>query len=357
MSKAEAVMAARHPSAWLAAVAMAKDKGIYVGDDVEPTHQDDFDAQAAGLQIFEEYKKVYACADLQPEAVAHALSFYRAFKVEFLDSWVPDNHLDFWVLRYSKLMTHHTGVLAGTIDKINYKFNEHNYTIVRIAKEVMTSPRLAHFQQHIINSRNYHEVECLSLIAREDAVPATCDYPEDRMMFGEPVTRPFWTPPDDFTYWDVWIRVFYPDVNDVAQIPYHSPRVALADTHYITEESIETQSVKIKLRQIERLFVQWRNDVVVFLALDKVRLAAADGKYEEMCILAQRVNLMMGVQDTADEDALEVDEMPEEEEENVADDLFEELARTEESEEEEEEEEKALEDVLDEEEDDTAMRY
>jgi hypothetical protein len=356
MSRSEAVMAARHPSAWMAAVALAKDKRIYVGDDVEPTDQDELDAQAAGLQIFEEYKRIYACADLQPETVAHALSFYQACRVQFLDGWSPDDHLDFWVLRYSELMTHHRGVLAGTIDNISQKFDKHKYTTMRIANEVMTSPRLVHFQQHVINSHNHHEVECLSLIARADAVPTTYDHPEDRMMFREPVTRPLWTPPTDFTHRDAWIRVFYPDLKDVAQIPYYSPRVLSIDSPHNPEESIETQSIKIKLRQIERRFAQWPDDVVVFLALDKVRLAAAEGNYEEMCLLAQRVNMMMGVQDSdADEDALEVDEILEEED-NVVDDLFEELARAEESEE-EEEEEKVVADGSDEEEDDTGMRY
>lgn len=120
---------------------------------------------------------------------------------------------------------------------------------------------------------------------------------------------------------------------------------------------METQSVMIKLRQIERLFTQWHDDIVVFLALDKIRLAAAAENYEEMCLLAQRVNMMMCVQESdADEDALEVDEIPKEED-NVADDLFEELARAEESEEEEEEEEKVVADDSDEEEDDAGMRY
>jgi hypothetical protein len=113
--------------------------------------------------------------------------------------------------------------------------------------------------------------------------------------------------------------------------------------------------IKIKLRQIERLFAQWCKDVVVFLVLDKVRLAAADGNYEEMCVLAHAVKRMMGTEDTdADEDEIEVDEMPEEED-NVADDLFEEMAKAEESTSEEEED--AVEDDSDEDEDDAGMRY
>jgi hypothetical protein len=380
MSKSEAVMAARHRSAWKAAVSMAKDKGIYVGDDVELTRQDDLDAQAAGLQIFENYKMVYARADLQRDAVCHAISFYRTWHVRFPDGWSPDNHLDFWVLRYCELMTHHRGVLAGTIDEINHRSHEHVDAIVSIAKDVMKSPRLADFQQHIINSRNYRKVECLSHIAREDAMPpeyihgehyiseppATYNYSGDRMMhtndevqYQEPVTQPFGTPPDEFTHWDSWFRVFCPDSdsNDLAQVSYNSPRVSLADKPYDPEEPMETQSIKIKLRQIELRFAQWPDDVLVFLALDKIRLAAVAGDYEEMCLLTQRVNMMMGVQDAdADEDVIEVDEMPQEED-NVADDLFEELARAEESEEGEEEEGKVVADDSDEEDDDTAMRY
>jgi hypothetical protein len=374
MSKSEAVMAARHPNAWKAALAVAKDKGIYVDDEAEPTLQEDIDAQAAGLQIFEEYKRVYARADLQPEAVSHALSFYRACHLDFPDDWSENDHLDFFVFRYAELMTHREGVLADTIEEINYNCNEHIAAIVRIANDVMASPRLADFQQHIINHHNHWQVEYMSFIAREDALPHVYlrddhhnpdAFLESSRTFDdlidaethqqETVTQPSWTPPTDFAHWDTWLRVFYPDTTVVAHIPYYSPRITVANSPYDPNESVETQAVKIKLRQIERLFSQWRNDVVVFLALDRVRLAAADGNYEEMCVLAHAVKRMMGIMDTgADEDHIEVIEMPEEEE-NVSDDLFEEMAKAEESASEEEED--VIEDDSDEEDDDAAMRY
>jgi hypothetical protein len=375
MSKSEAVMAARHPNAWKAALAVAKDKGIYVGDEAEPTLQEDIDAQAAGLQIFEEYKRVYARADLQPEAVSHALSFYWACHLDFPDDWSENDHLDFFVFRYAEVMTHHEGVLAGSIEGINYNCDEHIDAIVRIANDVMRSPRLADFQQHIINHRNHHQIEYLSFIARVDALPhvylrddhhnpdaflessRTYDNLIDaENPYQDSITQPSWTPPTDFTHWDIWIRIFYPDLTVVSHIPYYSPRITVVNSPYDPEEPLETQAIKIKLRQIERLFAKWRNDVVDFFALDKIRLAAADGKYEEMCVLARAVKMMMGVEDTdADEDDIEVIEMPEEEE-NVSDDLFEEMAKAEES---SEEEEDVVEDDSDEEEEeeDADMRY
>jgi hypothetical protein len=368
MSKSEAVMAARHPGAWKAAVAMAKDRGLYVGEDVKVTYSGEIDAQAAGLQVFEEYKRMYpSAANLRSEAVAHALSFYRGCHVMFPDDWSENDHLDFFVFRYAELMTHHTGVLAGTIEAINYKCDEHLDAVVRIASDVMASPRLAQFQLHVINHENWQNLAYLSFVAREDTLPHVClrdDHHNPAAFLESSATydghrdrdsRPSWTPPTDFGHWDTWIRVFYPDTTVVAHIPYYSPRITLANSPYDPNESVETQAVKIKLRQIERLFAQWRNDVVVFLVLDKVRLAAADGNYEEMCVLAHAVKMMVGVEDTdADEDELEVDEMPEEED-NVADDLFEEIARAEESA--SEEEENVVGDDSDEENDDAGMRY
>jgi hypothetical protein len=371
MSRSEAVMAARHPNAWKAALAMAKYKGIYVGDEAEPTLQEDIDAQAGGLQVFEEYKRVYACAGLQPEAVSHALSFYRACHLDFPDDWSETHHLDFFVFRYAELMTHHTGVLAGTVEHIDYKCDEHIDAVVRIANDVMRSPRLADFQQHIINHGNHRQVEYMSFVAREDALPHVY-LPDDHhnpdaflessrtydnlinaeTPFQDSVTQPSWTPPTDFTHWDIWIRIFYPDLTVIAHIPYYSPRGAVADSPYDPNESVETQAIKIKLRQIERRFARWRYDVVVFLVLDKIRLAAADGSYEEMCVLAHAVKRMMGMMDTDDEHHIDVVEMPEEED-NVADDLFEEIARAEGSASEEEGED----DDDDDDDDDAAMRY
>jgi cobalamin biosynthesis protein CobT len=104
--------------------------------------------------------------------------------------------------------------------------------------------------------------------------------------------------------------VFFEDLNEVVQIPYYSPRIAVVGLPDNLEHPTEAQTVEIKLRQIERLFSKWRNDVVVFLVLDKIRLAAADGDYEEMCALAHEVKVMMGVENA---DELDVDEISEEE--------------------------------------------
>jgi hypothetical protein len=333
MSRSEAVMAARHPNAWKSALAVAKYKHIYVGDEAEPILQEDIDAQAAGLQDFEEYKRVYACADLQPEAVSHALSFYRGAYLDFPVGWSEDDHLDFFVFRYAELMTHPEGVLAGTIEAINYNCDEHIDAIVRIASDVMASPRLANFQQHIINHRNHEQVEYLSFIARVDALPhvylrddhnaaaflestSTRDTLDTWGLLNDAetekqnfVSQPSWAPPTDFTHWDTWIPLFFEDRADIPQIPYHCvPRVAAGDLPFDIEHAQETEIVEVKLRQIERMFSRWRKDAVVFLVLELVRKAAGQLDYEGMCSLAREVKIMMLGDNHVDDDDDEIDD-------------------------------------------------
>lgn len=114
MSKTEAVMAARHVTAWAAAVAVAKDKNnLYAGDDVEAHTQQELDLQARGLEVFADYQEIYATAHLTREAVAHAVSFYRAFALRFPIKFSADVHMDLFVTRYFELMTLERGALAG----------------------------------------------------------------------------------------------------------------------------------------------------------------------------------------------------------------------------------------------------
>jgi hypothetical protein len=172
MSISEAVMAARHRSAWMAALSVAKDKNnMYAGDDVEPHTQYEIDLQAAGLAILADYRRVYASAHPQAEVVSHALSFYLGYMARFPLDFSEHDHLDFYVMRYSELMVHRQGKLGGTIEEINHASDAHIAAIVRIADEVIASPRLAHYQHHIINDTNMHEVEQVSFIVRSDANP------------------------------------------------------------------------------------------------------------------------------------------------------------------------------------------
>jgi len=81
-------MAARHVGAWAAALAVAKGNlNLYAGNDVEPHTREELDHQARGLEVFASFTLV---AHLSREAVAHAVSFYRAFAIRFPDNFSPD---------------------------------------------------------------------------------------------------------------------------------------------------------------------------------------------------------------------------------------------------------------------------
>lgn len=122
MSKSEAVMAARHVTAWAAVLAVAKDKNnLYAGDDVETPTRGELDRQARGLEVFANYKEVYASARLTREAVAHAVSFYRAFAIRFPEDFSADEHTDLFVTRYFELMTHERGVPAATVEEAKHR--------------------------------------------------------------------------------------------------------------------------------------------------------------------------------------------------------------------------------------------
>lgn len=110
--------------AWGAALAVAKDKNnLYAGDDVEHHTREDLDLQARGLEILANYQEVYASVHLTREAVAHAVSFYRAFAIRFPVNSSADVHMDLFVTRYFELMTHERGVRAATVEEVKHRLS------------------------------------------------------------------------------------------------------------------------------------------------------------------------------------------------------------------------------------------
>jgi hypothetical protein len=103
ITKAEAIMASRHVSAYRAALGICQQKGLYSSSQssnmglLSHTSNDDERCRTKALTILEAFNHRYH-GDVRYDVFAHAISFYYTHWPEFPAAFEKDFHLDWFIM-------------------------------------------------------------------------------------------------------------------------------------------------------------------------------------------------------------------------------------------------------------------